>query len=184
MYSTIDELIHKCGRQYITNLLPSLFIKINTSSAEDKTALFDLEYDDNSEWNSVLTTLNNQKVDCGSIYIKDHLNDIKNIVDILGHCKKELNIEKYDYIIFSYLGDYIVRYKNQNKVSRWRQQALYLDIQSVRIALIDENIRQTWQKYYLFFNNGFKFITGYVALRFIFGLFNYNIYSVKKLIGM
>ena len=184
MYSTIDELIHRCGRQYITNLLPSLFIKINTSSAEEKIPIFEFDYDDNSEWNSVLTTLNNQTVGCTCIHIKEHINDIYSIVDILGHCKKELNIKKYDYIIFSYLGDDIVRYKNQNKDSRFRKQALYLDIQAVRIALIDENIRQTWQKYYTFFNNGFKFITGYVALKFIFGLFNYNIYSIKKLIGM
>ena len=183
MYSSIDKLIQQCGRQYIINLLPSLFIKINTSSAEEKFPIFAFEYDDYSDWNSVLTTLKEQTVACTSAYIKEHINDIYSIVDILGHCKKELNIEKYDYIVFSYLGDYIVRYRNQNKDSRWRKQALYLDIQAVRIALIDESVRRTWLKYYAFLNNGFKFFGGYVALRFIFSLFNYNTYSVKKLIG-
>ena len=43
MYS-IDQLITYCGRQFAVDLIPSLFIKISTASAEEKKVLIDFEY--------------------------------------------------------------------------------------------------------------------------------------------
>ena len=44
MYLPIDELINKCGKQFIVDLLPKLFININTASAEDKSSMIDYHY--------------------------------------------------------------------------------------------------------------------------------------------
>ena len=42
---TIDDLIQQCGRQNAISILPELFIKINTSSAEEKKPMIEYDYE-------------------------------------------------------------------------------------------------------------------------------------------
>ena len=56
MYLPVNQLINKCGSQSIIELLPKLFIDINTASAEEKTALIDSDYN-NFKLNSPLISL-------------------------------------------------------------------------------------------------------------------------------
>jgi hypothetical protein len=184
-YLPIDQLIKKCGRQYIVDLIPSLFIQINTASAKDKTALFDYTYVGNT-----LNTIPNmysyiqQDITSKQQHIKEHLDDIQTIINICYDCKQELDIASFDYVVFSYLGDFTVKYENQVSDYKSSGKSLYLDIQAVRIALVDENIRQQWDKYYSIFNTGIKFLGGLFLFRFTYNYFGNYFYGMRKMIGM
>jgi hypothetical protein len=188
MYLPIDQLINKCGSQSIVELLPKLFIDINTASAEEKTALIDSDYNNfklNSPLISLLDTnintntnknINNNK-GLSQQYLQEHYNDINTIISLFFNSKDELDIDSFDYIVFSYLGDFIVRYKNQYTANQPIGKSLYLDIQSVRIALVDEYTEKTWNKYYVFFNKGIKYVGGLFVLGFAFRFFHQNIFN-------
>ena len=44
-------------------------------------------------------------------YLQDHYDDINTIISLFCNSRDELDIASFDYIVFSYLGDFIVRYK-------------------------------------------------------------------------
>ena len=187
MYLPVNQLINKCGSQYIVELLPKLFIDINTASAEEKRALIDSDYN-NFKLNSPLISLldtntntnknkNNNK--CFSQqYLQDHYDDINTIISLFCNSRDEIDIASFDYIVFSYLGDFIVRYKNPDTANQPIGKSLYLDIQSVRIALIDEYTEKTWNKYYVFFNKGIKYVGGLFVFGFAFRFFYQNFHNV------
>lgn len=179
-YLPIDELIKKCGRQYITDMLLYLSIEINTSSAKDREGLFNYSYIGSSLTNiPTMEDYIKQSSSSKQEHIKEHLEDIQTIINIFPECKNKCIIQNYDYVVFSYLGDFIVKYENQVGLSS-SGKSLYFDIQSVRIALIDEIIRKQWIGYYSMFNYGFKFIGGLFLFRFAYNYF----YGVKKMITM
>jgi len=184
-YLSIDQLISKCGRQFIIDMLPSLFIEINTSSAKDKTALFDYTYIDKS-LNKIpnLETYIKQGITSKQEHVKEHLEDIQTIIDIFSECKDKSNIDIYDYLVFSYLGDFTVKYENQVSDYKHSGKSLYLDIQAVRIALIDEIIRRQWTGYYNIFNTGIKYIGGLILFKFSYSYLGSYFYAIKKMIGM
>ena len=199
MYLPIDELINKCGRQFIVDLLPRLFININTASAEDKPSMIDYDYN-SLKLSSPLLSLADTNIDTNTNnnngfsqkYLQEHYTDINTIISLFCYCKGEIDISSFDYVVFSYLGNFIVRYKNQDTVKNLIGKALYLDIQTVRIALVDEYTEKTWNKYYVFFNKGVKYVGGLFALGFafrfchqnIFNIFNsFNIFNNRQLIG-
>ena len=183
MYLPIDELINKCGRQFIVDLLPRLFIDINTASAEDKTAMIDYDYNGLKLTSPLLslaaTNINtNNNKGLSPKYLQEHYSDINTIINLFCYCKGEIDISSFDYVVFSYIGDFIVRYKNQNTANQPIGKSLYLDIQSVRIALVDEYTEKTWNKYYVFFNKGVKYVGGLFIFGFAFRFFHQNIFNV------
>jgi hypothetical protein len=184
-YLPIDQLISKCGRQFIVDMLPILFIEINTSSAKDNTALFDYTYIDNS-LNKIpdMESYIKQGVTSKQQHIKEHIEDIQTIIDIFSECKDKINIHNYDYVVMSYLGDFTVKYENQISDYKNSGKSLYLDIQAVRIALIDEIIRRQWSGYYSIFNFGIKYISGIFLFRIGYNYLGSYFYSMKKMIGM
>jgi hypothetical protein len=197
MYLPIDQLINKCDRTFIVDLLPRLFIDINTASAEEKTALIDSDYNNfklNTHLISILdtnTNTNTTNKNClNQQYLQVHYNDINSIISLFCNSKDEVDIDSFDYIVFSYLGNFIVRYKNQDTANQPIGKSLYLDIQSVRIALIDEYTEKTWNKYYIFFNKGIKYVGGLFVFGFAFNFIRHNFYNVvnvnniRQLIGM
>ena len=187
MYLPIDELINKCGRQFIVDLLPRLFININTASAEDKPAMIDYHYN-GVKLTSPLLSLADTNIDTNTNtnnnngfsqkYLQEHYTDINTIISLFCYCKGEIDISSFDYVVFSYLGNFIVRYKNQDTVKNLIGKALYLDIQTVRIALVDEYTEKTWNKYYVFFNKGVKYVGGLFIFGFAFRFFHQNIFNV------
>ena len=183
MYLPIDELINKCGRQFIVDLLPRLFININTASAEDKPAMIDYHYN-GVKLTSPLLSLADTNIDTNNNkglsqqYLQEHYTDINTIINLFCYCKGEIDISSFDYVVFSYLGDFIVRYKNKNTANQPIGKSLYLDIQSVRIALVDEYTEKTWNKYYVFFNKGVKYVGGLFIFGFAFRFFHQNIFNV------
>jgi len=183
-YLPIDQLITKCGRQFMIDMLPSLFIEINTSSAKDKTALFDYTY--NGQFlNKIpdMETYIKQGITSKQDHIREHLEDIQTIIDIFSECKDKLNIDNYDYVVFSYLGDFTVKYENQAQLGS-SGKSLYLDIQAVRIALVDDMIRKQWNNYYSIFNSGIKYIAGFFLFKFGYNYLGNYFYTMKKMIGM
>ena len=199
MYLPIDKLINKCGRQFIVDLFPRLFININTASAEDKPSMIDYDYNSLKLSSPLLSladtntnTNTNNNNGFSQKYLQEHYTDINTIISLFCYCKGEIDISSFDYVVFSYLGNFIVRYKNQDTVKNLIGKALYLDIQTVRIAVVDEYTEKTWNKYYVFFNKGVKYVGGLFALGFafrfchqnIFKIFNsFNIFNNRQLIG-
>jgi hypothetical protein len=191
MYLPVNELINKCGSQSIVELLPKLFIDINTASAEEKTALIDSDYNNfklNSPLISLLDTNTNTNTNnnkgFSQQYLQDHYDDINTIISLFCNSKDELDIDSFDYIVFSYLGNFIVRYKNQDTANQPIGKSLYLDIQSVRIALIDEYTEKTWNKYYVFFNKGIKYVGGLFVFGFAFRFFYQIFHNNRQMIGL
>ena len=185
MYLPVNQLINKCGSQSIIELLPRLFIDINTASAEEKTGLIDSDYNNfisNTPLLSLLDTNTNTNTNnnkgLSQQYLQDHYDDINTIISLFCNSRDEIDIASFDYIVFSYLGDFIVRYKNQDTANQPIGKSLYLDIQSVRIALIDEYTEKTWNKYYVFFNKGIKYVGGLFVFGFAFRFFYQNFHNV------
>jgi hypothetical protein len=186
MYSSIDNLVHQCGEPFIVDLLPSLFTKIDTSSAEEKEAIMDFKYN-----GSLLSTYNDianyaeQHVKGSNIkLIFDTMHDLTTVINLCNECKTKstIDIDTVDYIVISNLGHFNVRCKNVNSVNNQFGKALYLDMQTIRIALIDEQTKRTWERYYKMFRNGAKIFCGYFIFRYFLNFTNFT--SVKPLITM
>jgi hypothetical protein len=184
MYS-IDQLITYCGRQFALDLIPSLFIKISTASAEEKKVLIDLEYNNKNDGNVMPTfTFISDVINVESFknkHLVDILCDLTTIMRLFEEYNTKIDIYNVDYIVFSYLGDFQLRFKNRTAKEEPFGKALYLDIQTVRIALIDEQIRRKWLYSYSIFKNGLAVFSGYFVFRYCA---NFLGWDFRKLIGI
>jgi hypothetical protein len=153
----MNQFIEKNGKSRVVDLLPSLFITIDTNNFEKKEILYDYQ-------DLVPTTFfmindfakHNIKNFTGTIY------DIAPIVELINEIPANKLPSNIDCIFVSYLGKYIVQMKNTG--SNQHGKSLYLDVHTVRIALTD---MQT-QKYV-----NWSFIcTGALFLSFFYGNFS------------
>jgi hypothetical protein len=127
----MNQLIEKIGKSRVVELLPSLFITIDTNKFEEKDILYDYQ-------DLVPTTFfmindfakHNLKEFTGTIY------DIAPIVELINDLPSTADV---DCIYVSYLGKYVVRMKNNGSN---HGKSLYLDAHTVRIAITD---MQTYQ---------------------------------------
>jgi hypothetical protein len=127
----MNQLIEKIGKSRVVELLPSLFITIDTNKFEEKDILYDYQ-------DLVPTTFfmindfakHNLKEFTGTIY------DIAPIVELINDLPSTADV---DCIYVSYLGIYVVRMKNNGSN---HGKSLYLDAHTVRIAITD---MQTYQ---------------------------------------
>ena len=188
MYYSIDELIQQCGRQNAISILPGLFININTSSAEEKKPIIEYEYE--GVFSTSSFTLTNiliqeliQKSARDNKHLSYMLSDLVAIVALFYDCRNSIDVSDVDYIVFSYLGDFQLRFKNTCAVDKPYGKALYLDIQSLRIALIDEHTTQIWQRNYMVFRNGVKMIGGYFLFKYVANFMGFN-FNFRRMIGM
>lgn len=192
MYS-IDKLITYCGRQFAIDLIPSLFIKISTASAEEKNVLIDFEYNNKNDGNVMPTfsfisdVINTESFE--SKHMVDILCDLTIIMRLFQEFKSNIDIDNVDYIVFSYLGDFQLRFKNLASKEKPFGKALYLDIQTVRIALIDEQIRRKWLYSYSIFRSGLAFFSGYFVFKYCANYMGVGLnwvsgWNFRKLIGI
>lgn len=186
MYSSIDNLVHQCGQTFIIDLLPSLFTKIDTTSAEEKEAIMDFNYDGSllSTYNDIANYAEQHVKDSNIKLIFDTMHDLTSVINLCNECKANstIDIDTVDYIVISNLGHFNIRCKNVNSVNNQFGKTLYLDMQSVRIALIDEQTRRTWERYSKMFRNGAKIFCGFFIFRYFLNFTNFT--SVKRLITM
>ena len=187
---TIHDLIQQCGRQNAISILPGLFIKINTSSAEEKKPILEYEYDGVFSISSfTLTNILIEELIQKSVRDNKHLtymlNDLVSIVALFYDCRNSIDVSDVDYIVFSYLGDFQLRFKNTTSIDKPYGKALYLDIQSLRIALIDEQTMQIWKRNYMVFRTGVKVIGGYFLFKYVANYMGFGLnWNFRKLIGM
>ena len=185
---TIDNLIQQCGRQNAISILPGLFIKINTSSAEEKKPM--IEYDYEGVFSISSFTLTNiliqeliQQNSRDNKHLTKMLEDLVSIVALFYDCRNSIDISDVDYIVISYLGDFQLRFKNTMAIDKPYGKALYLDIQSLRIALIDEQTMQIWKRNYMVFRTGVKIIGGYFLFKYVANFMGFN-WNFRRMIGM
>ena len=202
MYSSIDNLVQQCGRPFITDLLPSLFIKINTSSVETSQVFLDLDYNGSSvsDINNITKYVIDKKLETNSKLTFEIMSDLATVIELFNSCisntgsnsvsnsvsNTDIGIDTVDYIVFSYLGKFEIRLKNTASKNNQFGKSFYLDIQTVRISLIDEQTKRAWAKYYTIFNNGFKVVGGYIIFRYVLNFFNFtglNSFNFNRLIG-
>jgi len=189
MVYSIDKLIQQCGHANSMDILPGLFIKINTSSAVEKKPILEYEYDGHvdllcySNTNKLIQE-NVEKSARDNKHLTEMLNDLITIVSLFYDCRNSIDVSDVDYIVISYLGDFQLRFKNTTSTNKPYGKALYLEIQSLRIALIDERTMQIWRRNYMVFNNGVKVLGGYFVFKYVLNFFGINYYNWKGLIGM
>ena len=121
----MNQLIEKIGKNKVVELLPSLFITVDTNKFEEK----DILYDYQGLVPNTLSIINdfakyNMKDFTGTIY------DVVPIVELIN----DLALPAADCIFVSYMGNYVVRMK-KNRYTHGK--SLYLDAHAVRIALTD-----------------------------------------------
>ena len=154
---SLQYLIDKCGKQKALNLLPSLFITVDTEKVDTKNIICENDY-----------FINPQNV-VDALYKNNCANDYKNMIEIIHNLAPivelfhEMAIDKamYDSVVISYLGKKHLRFKN--KSDKKFGKTLYLDVQTVRIALTDMQTKQTVSK---IFGNGLKLCIGTVLFSF------------------
>jgi len=127
----MNQLLEKTGKSRVVNLLPSLFITIDTNKFEEKDILYDYQRLVPSTFSAINEfAKHNIKDFTGTIY------DVGPIVELINDISLPPDV---DCIFVSYLGKHIVRIKlNETKHGK----SLYLDVHTVRIALTD---MQTYQ---------------------------------------
>ena len=150
---SLQYLIENCGTQKVINLLPSLFITIDTEKVDTKNIICENDY-----------FINPQNV-VNSLYAKDYENMIEIIYNLapIVELFHEIAIDKamYDSVVISYLGEKHLRFKN--KSDKKFGKTLYLDVQTVRIALTDMQTQQTVSR---IFGTGLKLCIGTVLFSF------------------
>lgn len=184
MVYSIDNLIQQCGKQTAMDILPSLFIKINTSSAVEKMSMLDYEYDVFFNISSYMVTNELIKAYINKENSTEYVQELMSVISLFYNCRNSIDSADVDYIVISYLGDFQVRFKNKSATDKPYGKSLYLDMQSLRIALIDEYTMQIWRRNYMVFRNGIKMIGGYFAFNYVLNYFGINYYNWRGLIGI
>jgi len=128
----MNQLIEKIGKSRVVELLPSLFITIDTNKFEESKLMYDYKdlvpstFSDINEYSK-----HNMKDFTETIY------DVVPIVELINDLPDVAS--NIDCIYVSYLGKYVVRMKNNGSN---HGKSLYLDAHTVRIAITD---MQTYQ---------------------------------------
>jgi len=154
---SLQYLIDKCGKQKVINLLPSLFITVDTEKIDAENIICENDY-----------FINPQNV-VNALYKSKYADDYENMIEIIYNVAPivelfhEMAIDKamYDSVVISYLGKKHLRFKN--KSDKKFGKTLYLDVQTVRIALTDMQTKQTVSK---IFGTGLKLCIGTVLFSF------------------
>jgi hypothetical protein len=120
----MNQLIEKIGKSRVVELLPSLFITIDTNKFEESKLMYDYK-------DLVPSTFSDMKDFTETIY------DVVPIVELINDLPDVA--ADVDCIYVSYLGKYVVRMKNNGSN---HGKSLYLDAHTVRIAITD---MQTYQ---------------------------------------
>jgi hypothetical protein len=159
---SLQYLIEKCGTQKVINLLPSLFITVDTEKIDTKNIICENDY-----------FINPQNV-VNALFKHEYENMIEIIYNVapIVELFHEMAIDKamYDSVVISYLGKKHLRFKN--KSDKKFGKTLYLDVQTVRIALTDMHTKQTVSRY---FGTGLKLCIGTVLFSFFHRHFFDNI---------
>ena len=125
----MNQFIEKNEKSRVVDLLPSLFITIDTNKFKES----ELMYDYKDLVPTTISVINdfakhNIKNFTGTIY------DIAPIVELINEIPANKLPSNIDCIFVSYLGKYIVQMKNTGTN---HGKSLYLDVHTVRIALTD-----------------------------------------------
>jgi hypothetical protein len=166
---SLQNLIDKCGIQKVINLLPSLFITIDTEKVDAENIICENDYFINPQ--NVVNAL--YRSDCAYDYeiMIEMIHNLAPIVELFH----EIAIDKamYDSVVISYLGKKHLRFNN--KSDKKFGKTLYLDVQTVRIALTDMQMKQTVST---LFRTGLKLCIGTV----LFSLFHiHNFCGLRKM---
>ena len=122
----MNQLIDKIGKSKVLDLLPSLFITIDTNKFEESELMYDYKDLVPSTFSAINDFVkHNLKDFTGTIY------DVVPIVELINDLPSTADV---DCIYVSYLGKHVVRMKNNGSN---HGKSLYLDVQTVRIAMTD-----------------------------------------------
>lgn len=127
----MNQLIDKIGKSKVLDLLPSLFITIDTNKFEES----ELMYDYKDLVPSTFSAIN----DFAKHNLKEFTGTIYDVVPIVELINDLPSTEDVDCIYVSYLGKYVVRMKNNGSN---HGKSLYLDAHTVRIAMTDMQTQQ------------------------------------------
>jgi hypothetical protein len=168
-YETLPDLVEKIGDKFIINKLATYIIDIDTDKALNSIHAFDFDFD--FEKDTMVPIIDSLKQN--SQFTK--LDDKNEILYALGLIDKILNyclidFTNVDYFLISNAGKYHVRLAIKPEKKKNTGNTIYLDIQCIRIAIIDELVTNK-------INNVYN-ILDYGTQGAIFAYILYHIYSI------
>jgi hypothetical protein len=156
MYETLQNLINKIDKSYIFDIMKKNIIHISSDRASNLDVFtFDLS-------DSFLTIVTKLKAN-PDFLILDENAEMLYLIEVLDSLK--LNYNGFDYLVISNLGKYNVCFKIGNKTES--NKSLYLDLQSIRIDIIDRLFTNKINYYYNIFNYGIKSAVGIFTFRYL-----------------
>ena len=162
--NTIQSLVVKVGETFMLDNIPKYIIQISTNIALNRSA-FSFNMAD------TLPVIVN-KLKLNDEFVKqDSQDEMLYVIENLGKC--DIKYDDFDNLIISNGGKYnvILKLTNDNK-----GKSLYLDIQSIRIDMIDKQTTDNFNYYFNIFNYGFNTCISVISFRYFYSdLYNTTI---------
>ena len=171
MYKPLPTLIKEIGGNFVIHNFVNYAIDISTSKALEapNTFEYNLNLKKGDGFFHIFSIIHNLKQNIEFTSLDKHyeLTCVLELFNIIIN-RKIFDLEKYDFFVISNMGKYNVRFAINSGEDRVANgTSLYLDIQAIRIAIIDEQLNNKFNFYYNVFNYGLKFFIGGYLLSFI-----------------
>jgi hypothetical protein len=170
MYKPLPTLINEIGRTFVIDNFVNYAIDISTSKALEapNTFEYNLNLKNGDGFFHIYSIIHNLKQNNEFAKLdKDYeLTCVLELFNIIINMNV-IDLEKYDYFVISNMGKYNVQFAINSGKDATIGKTLYLDIQAIRIAIIDEQVNNKFNFYYNIFNYGVKFFIGGYLLSFI-----------------
>ena len=156
MYNnTIQNLVNKVGETFMIENIPKYIIQLSTDMALNRSAFaFDMA--------DTLPVIVN-KLKLNAEFVKqDSQDEMLYVIENLSKC--DIKYDDFDNLIISNGGKYNVILKLSND----SKKTLYLDIQSIRIDMIDKQTTDNFNYYYNMFNYGLNTCISVISFKYFY----------------
>ena len=154
--NTIQNLVIKVGETFMIENIPKYIIQISTNIALNRSAFaFNM-----ADTLPVIVS----KLKLNAEFVKqDSQDEMLYVIENL--CKCDIKYDDFDNLIISNGGKYNVILKLSNDS---KGKSLYLDIQSIRIDMVDKQNTDNFNYYYNMFNYGFNTCISVISFRYFY----------------
>lgn len=156
MYNnTIQNLVIKVGESFMIENIPKYIIELSTNIALNRSAIIFNMTD------SLPVIVNKLKLNSEFVEL-DRQDEMLYVIENLSKC--DIKYDDFDNLIISNGGKYNVILKLTND----SKKSLYLDIQSIRIDMVDKQTTDNFNYYYNIFNYGLNTCISVISFRYFY----------------
>ena len=155
-YNTIQNLVIKVGETFMLDNIPKYIIEISTNIALNRSAFVF------NPVNTLPSIVDMLKLNVD--FVKQDADDeMLYVIENLSKC--DIKYEGFDCLVISNGGKYNVILKLANDK---KGRSLYLDIQSIRIDMIDKQTKDNLGYYYNMFNYGLNTCISVISFQYFY----------------